>query len=289
MSYSFYVRDLPILSFEEVFVDYPEHLRCKETDLTELSGIWPEGAYYHVYLEGVSTREIELFYEQKSFSARVMSGSCREDYLLAIELCEHLASQHQTQLISEEGEAGRPSPDWINNQVESLAQHLLVMAKRPDIEGALHLSGPEREFLLGPKTLLLIEHMTGSPGERLTDMMRRVQWAAQQEGYYAANTMALKKDSGEQMTFAVWAPGVRYLFPEVEQLSLDTDPVLFFPYARITELGVKLKWLDDGHCLVEAVTASEWPALLERAQTLLKNQLATEIATEKKPWWQFWR
>jgi hypothetical protein len=272
MSYSFYVR-APRPRWSDVteglgFAD----LRCVE-DAPLRTPAWPDG-FFHFYREGISTRSVEVCWENGSFQTRVMTCSTAEEYELALAMVCRVASIARANIRSEEGvefapeDAGRVfGPDWVEQMVGSGFRALAAIAER---EGEVHLSGPRRPFVMGPR--LLSELRAGASetlfGLRTLAAMRRLQYVDTEEDYFAASTMAVRdKSSGREFTLAAWAPGVRYLFGPVEYLALVTADQLLVPYERLAELaGPRLRWLDEQHALVEEIPDEEWDALVARAR-----------------------
>jgi len=272
MSYSFYVR-APRPRWSDVtealgFVD----LRCIE-DAPLGNAPWPDG-YFHFYREGISTRSVEVCWENGSFQARIMSCSTSEEYELALAMICQVSRLAGANIRSEEGVEFSPDDasrvfgaDWIEWMVAAGFRSLAAIAES---QGEVSLSGPRRPFVMGPR--LLAELRAGASetlfGLRTLATMRRLQYVDTEEDYFAASTMAVRdKSTGREFTLAAWAPGVRYLFGPVEFLALVTADQLLVPYERLAELaGTRLRWLDEKHALVEEIPDEDWDTLVARAR-----------------------
>jgi hypothetical protein len=272
MSYSFYVRaPRPRWSVVTDALALAD-LRCiEEAPLGSAS--WPDG-YFHFYREGISTRSVEVCWENGSFQTRVMTCSTAEEYELALAMVCHVARAAGANVVPEEGGELAPEDvarvfgaEWIEWMVAAGFRSLAAIAER---QGEVSLSGPRRPFVMGPR--LLAELRAGASdtlfGVRTLAAMRRLQYVDTEEDYFAASTMAVRdKSTGREFTLAAWAPGVRYLFPPVEYLALVTADQLLVPHERLAELaGPRLRWLDENHALVEEVPDEEWDAVVARAR-----------------------
>ena len=272
MSYSFYVRaPRPRWSIVDA-LSLPD-LRCVEDAPTDRDAQWPAG-YFHFYREGISTRSVEVAWEDGTFSARVMTCSAGEEYELALSLACVIARAAGSQVEPEEG--GSFSPDdalrvfgaeWVEQMVASGFRALSAIAER---EGEVQLSGPRRPFVMGPRTLRELRAGASETlfGLRTLAAMRRLQYIDTEEDYFAASVMAVRdKASGNEFTLAAWAPGVRYLFPPVEYLALVAADQILVPHARLDALaGPRLRWLDEKHALVEEIPDEQWDALVATAR-----------------------
>jgi hypothetical protein len=272
MSYSFYVRARrPRWSIVEGLG--LSDLRCVEDEPADRDAPWPDG-YFHFYREGISTRSVEVEWEDGIFSARVMTCSAGEEYELALGLACAVARGAGAQVEPEEGGAFSPEnaervfgAEWIDQMVASGFRALGAIAER---EGEVHLTGPRRPFVMGPRTLRELRAGASETlfGLRTLAAMRRLQYIDTEEDYFAASIMAVRdKASGNEFTLAAWAPGVRYLFPPVEYLALVAADQILVPYARVAELaGSRLRWLDEKHALVEEIPDEQWDAVVASAR-----------------------
>jgi hypothetical protein len=131
---------------------------------------------------------------------------------------------------------------------------------------------PIRPFHIVPRELGDLAE-AGSAQElpqRMLEAMRQVQYAGA-DHYHASAMEARSREGTKKIRFAVWGPGVDYVFPDVEYLALTTtdEPprALFVPYERLPDLaGKNWSWLDERQTMVEAVAEDDWPELVERAR-----------------------
>jgi hypothetical protein len=258
--------DPAALTYEDLWDD---GVACEEVDVGRLVATGPiqPGVYHHLYVPGVSTRSVEVLLEDRELSARIMTGSCTETHELALALIDRAAAiAGQGPARGEDGD-GPFDRAWIAGQVESLASLLVTMAERE--AGPLTISGPRRPCYLGKRVAAEVRAVGGSPGAALIARMRRVQYVDLRENYFAASTMQLRgKDDAWSLRFAIWAPGVRYLMPQVEAFSVHAPGgPLFVPAAVLPELaGARARPLDERQWLVDAIPEPEWDAVVTRAQ-----------------------
>jgi hypothetical protein len=248
-------------------------------------GPWPEGVR-HYHREGVSTRGIEVSWEDGIFSVRINTLAAPEDYDLALHFVERAAGLLGVPVESEDGTTlpadqlrGTFDAEWIRqtNTAGLAAVGALIAEKE---SSSIQLGGVVRDVYLGPRVW---EELTAAGEDdelldRLVEFMRRVQYVNADEGYFAANVMSMqkkkKRGKAEEITFAVIGPDVSYLFPSVEYLAVigqsEKDPILFVPYTNLPELLADgaWEWLDEEQTLVAPVPDDDWPALRARAKLL---------------------
>jgi hypothetical protein len=248
--------------------------------------------YWQVYRPGVSARPVEVTYEDGRFQVRVVTPSAPEDFELAFRLLEAAAKQLGRPLQAEVGEPFAASelrkrypPAWVRGQIELGVEALRSIVR--DEQQTVTLSGPVRPFFVGPRLLAKLE-AHGPPeelSERFLDLMKQIQYL-DPEAFFPADITRVHCDSDNEdpITFAVWGPGVRYLFPDVQYLVLMGEAPgrhVFIPYAVLPELaGDNFLWLDEVQSLVQAIDEDDWPALLDRARQYEVHPLAEAAGGE---------
>lgn len=276
MSISFFVPSVIEPRFRALIdaVGYPD-VRSAQA---QRDGCRWSDRYWQLYRPGVSARPVEVTYEDGRFQVRVVTPSAPEEFELAFRLVE-AAAKHLGRPVEFEGGASFPVGElrrrypaaWVRGQIESGVEAIRHIVREE--QQAVTLSGPVRPFFVGPRLLDELDEY-GPPeelAERLIELMRQVQYL-DPEAFYPAETVRALRDSEteELITFAVWGPGVRYLFPDVQYLVLMGEAPgrhLFVPAAVVPELaGDNFLWLDEAQYLVQAIDEDDWPALLDRAR-----------------------
>ncbi len=269
MSYSFYVPmpSPPSVSFFDD-LGFPD-LVCIE-DMPE--GPLPPG-YFHFYRDGISTRGLEVCFEEGALQVRIMTGSCREEYELALAMVKQAARISGAPIESEEGDVAGPDEidathgaEWIARLVRST--DAIVHIARQD-GGTVTMSGPVRPFHLGPR--MLRELNADDPdglADRVLAAMRACQWV-DPDRYYSASTMQVSLQGGAKVTLTAFAEGVGYVLPNVQFLAILDEPHFTIRRDSLLEVpGVRWRWLDEVQLLVEPIGQGEWPRFIAAAREL---------------------
>ncbi len=273
MSHSFYVELGSAPAYEEVLAALGE-IETAAGDPADLDGPWEAGHVLQVWRPGVSTRAVELAFEEGRFSARVLACSCREDYALALDAVCRVAAAAGAEIESEEGLRFAPAardeahgPEWIERHVGSMVDAVLVQAR--DLEGDwLSMRGPTREFHLGPR---LAGEILSAPREAqrglLFDKMRALFYPDEEE-LYAANALSVSAPGGKPFTTTALAPGVPYVFPPVDYLTILGSEPFEIPFDALIEvLGPDaITWMDEACPRIAAIEPEDFPAFEERAR-----------------------
>jgi hypothetical protein len=280
MSYSFYTKlNRPeALTYERLIA--VRDVGCEEAEHSglELTGPMRPGYYHHIYLPHVSTRSLEISLEGDTLGIRIMTGSCVDDYELAIDLvCEAAGAAGGDGVEGEDGRAIDPDArdwsaerEWMIGMTRSLAGTIVGMVER---EGqTVTLSGPRRAFHIGPRVAAELRAASSDAAgleKALTARIRRTQYIDldELEVLYAASTMVMTLEDKRELRFAVWSPGVRYLMPSVAAFALGAPEPLFVPPSALATLaGDRLQWLDEEQAILDPIPDDEWDAFIERAR-----------------------
>lgn len=268
MSYSFYVRS-PEVDFG-VLDTWRAPLVVEESEGGVLEGPFEDGQVVHVFEEGVTTRSVEISWENGTFQARVMTMACPDDYRIALHLACEVARRAGVEVESEEGERFAPDAvdahygdDWIRQHVRSLFGSTVAILRE---HGEIMMSGAGCTVTLNQAVLDEVLAASDDPeaqAEALFRVFREVSFPG--EEWYRASLMAVRLQDGSERTLIVWGPGVSYQFPKAELIAL-TDPQIFVPWTRLAELaGDRLTWIDGATARVEAIPDEEWDAFVARA------------------------
>jgi hypothetical protein len=282
MSFSFYIPAPEPPDYQMLLdgLDFWD-VHCEEGEAEDAprEGSWPEGAL-HFYRDEVSTRGVEVNYENRRFQVRILSLASPEDYELALRFVESAAVLLKQPIEPEDDEPfpveqlrERYDDEWVRDMNDSGARAVRYLIN--DGDQTVTSWGPHRAFHIGPRLLKELDE-AGPESEfsdRLLEKMKQVQNIDPDE-YYCANTMEAKRDENDPdekgFTFAVWGPGVFYLLPDVKYLALvrgEEEPPIFIPKDKFAEvLPDGWEWADEKQVLVQAIDEDEWAALVERAR-----------------------
>lgn len=233
-----------------------------------------DGLRWHFYRHGDSARCIEITHSDERFTVTVASPSSDEEYDLAFAFLEAAAQMLDSPVFVNDGP---PVPaidlrsvcnlEWVEQTIDEGVRAILEVVGNG---GLVTLDGPVRPFFVGPR--LLGELLNDTPREqlpgRLMAVMKAVQYVPPEE-YYPAETLFLRCPDDSRASFAVWAEGVRYLFPDVDFLAMldEVGEPFFVPGSELPQLaGPAFRWLDERQALVEAVDGADWVILLAHAR-----------------------
>ena len=289
MSHSFSVSGAFPPDYDELMQSLPFGDVVADPDQEEPDGgPWPEGIR-HYHRAGVSTRGVEVSWEDGTFAVRINTLAAPEDYDLALHFIEQAAEQLGSPVEPEGGDTlpadqlrDEYGVDWARqtNQFGLGAIGAMISGGK---HTSLRLSGVIRDVHLGPR--VWGELTAAGPDTEMLDrvvaFMRHVQYVNADEEYFAASVMVIqkkkkgkKKGKDNEVTVAAFGPGVSYLFPSVEYLVVlgqeEGEPLLFVPSGNLPELltGREWAWLDEEQTLVEPIPEDEWPQFREWAQEL---------------------
>src|SRR5215510_1235148 len=273
MSYSFYIRtDLrPAVADVLARIDFPDVVA------PDARGAWPDGTL-HIYRGEISTRAIEITYEDHAFEVRILALSSPEDYELAFRLVEHLAVLTGSQVEPEDdttfpAEKLRDLYDtpWGERMTASHSKIIGHLVKK---EGkTITIVGPVREFHIGPRLFAELEEGGPADGlpQRILEAIRRTQYRDLSDYAEAAIMEVTTSDKSKTIKLSVWEPDRATHFSGVEYIHLVPnnmpDNIFLVPFEALPQLaGSRFAYLDERQCLVEAVASDEWPALLREAE-----------------------
>lgn len=272
MSYSFYVETGAAPRYADVLGALPD-VETSSGPAEELEGTWEPGHVLAVWQHGWSTRPVELAYEDGRFSARILACACAEDYQLALDAVCHVADRMKVEVESEEGVRFRPgqrSEDyglaWIRPHVASMITAVLAHAR--DADGWVTMPGTTRDFHLGPRLAREIGEGTPEEQEEALFAKMRALFYPDEEKVYAANVLSVAMDDGTRFTTTALAPGVAYVFPPVDYLTVLAPEPFEIPFSSLTEiLGEDaVTWMDEACPAIPAIEGEDWAIFEEKAR-----------------------
>jgi hypothetical protein len=248
--------------FEEL--DIPHVKWCyplEDGDRVLPPGIW------HLYVDGFSTRGVQVSFEDGRLEARILIGSSAADFKLALAIIRDAARlgggrvepEDRAPCTADELE-DRFNDCWIRRTAEWGAWTLRDHARE---HGAIMLNCPILDFTLGRRMLAQLDAgpSAGFPN-RLLAAVCRLQFIDPRRYMHAAQIEA-RVPSGKMVELAVWGPGQGYLLPpltHVCMLERDDSRGIVIPTEAIPELPrVRAQWVDEWRLLVEPVPRAEWP------------------------------
>ncbi|MCA9609637.1 MAG: hypothetical protein KC619_28760 [Myxococcales bacterium] len=272
MSYSFYVEAGAPPEYRDVLEALPE-VETSSGPAEELEGPWEPGHVLAVWTRGWSTRPVELAWSDGTFSARILACACAEDYDLALDAVCHVADMIGAEVESEEGVRFAPDArtehygaDWILPHVSSMVTTVIAHARETD--GWVTMPGTTRDFHIGPRLAEEIGKGSAHAQEEALFARMRALFYPDEERLYAANVLSVTLDDGSHFTTTALAPGVGYVFPPVDYLTiLATDP-FEIPFAALPEIvgEDEVVWMDEACPSIAAIDDDEWDAFEAKAR-----------------------
>ena len=295
MSFSFYVPAAEPARFAEVVAAVNEPAwRCPEpphasrppqgktsSDKRDAAlADWVNGFRYHPYAEGRAARGVELAWESGAYELRIITCSSRGDHELGLAIVRALMFMAHAHVSPGSREAGALSSmdllrayddAWIERSMQvGPAKVVGVLQKKG---GIVSIAGARRAFQCGPRFLEQLR-ATGSE-ETLNERFMRAVVALQSvdESMYRCEEPKLSVIPGlsdsELRTVATWAPGIAYLFPQVDYFALQmpAGESLYVPHADAAFVaGEAWTFMDETSALVTAIPREAWQRLLMRAR-----------------------
>jgi hypothetical protein len=280
VSYRFRVEQAGVPDYREVIEPLGLGDRLKLRAGPELVGRWKPGTAHHFYLDGVSTRPVEVTLEGTTFSTRIFSGASAEDYELALSFAGRVSRLYGRPIVSEEDVRFMPSErrhqygrGWIDDHLRAIAKVILRMAasRRPD--DPIVIDGTIRPFHIGPRIAQLIQE-TGQTdldrAERLVDRIRALQYP---EIPFAPSEATRLPDSEKLVTVTTLHPDTPVLVERVDVVAVEDDIPLHVPWVQVDALlGSAATWIDEWTVAVRAISGNRWSDVIDRAEDLVLDQ-----------------
>ncbi|HBP19255.1 MAG TPA: hypothetical protein DEA08_15885, partial [Planctomycetes bacterium] len=280
MSFSFYVTAYAPPAARLLIEQVDDHGDLRVAEEIQ-DGPWEEGFAYHLHREGVSTRGVELCWENDQLQVRLLTLASPEDWELAFRVLEEAAAEDEVR-----GENGESAPaSQVRETFASLCElsneggTAFLVDRIQSEEAVLTLPGPVRAFCIGPRLLGELEG-AGERDEltqRILGKIREVQYTREARDYYCASVLQASVDDELAFTLTAFGPGVRYLLPEVQFVALVTeeDEELFLDHDSF--LGLLSGWaryLDERQVFVEPLSGPNWERFLAAARACAVEPLA---------------
>ena len=234
----------------------------------------------HLYVHGSSTAVITIVVsDEMTLDVRVPPTASPTDWALAFDVIELAMEQADTVLVEvDEGEPltieelrERCNAAWQQTQSASAARALRLLIER----GPVQAPGPVRPAHLGRRVMAELAADGADDdeqGRRLLRVLRRVQWVT--GPHDRALALNVLDADGHSHSVAVIGPELRYVLPPTDRLLIENGDLaddaaeLVIPSEMLSELpGITLQWLDDGNRLMDAVSESQWPFVIEAASS----------------------
>ena len=232
----------------------------------------------HLYVHGSSTALLTVVVsDTMTLDVQVPCTASPADWALAFDVIELAMEQAETVLVELDG--GEPftidelrehcDATWQQSQAAAAAMALRLLSER----GPVQASGPMRSAHLGSRVMTELAADGADDdeqGRRLLTVLRRVQWVT--GPHDRAVALNVLDADGHSHSVAVIGPELRYVLPPTDRLLIENGDLaddaaeLVIPSEMLTELpGITLQWLDDGNRLMDAVSESQWPFVIEAA------------------------
>ncbi|MFK7990006.1 MAG: hypothetical protein AB8I08_28560 [Sandaracinaceae bacterium] len=274
MSFSFYVPLDRAPTFEDTFWPAPSEF---ETNLGSLSGSWEDGQVGAVWVPLVTTRPVELSWENGEFGARILFGACVEDCTLALDLVCALAEEAGVDVVPEDGEpfpaAAREETfgtAWAEQHARSQAEIAIEMpavGASPSGDAILKMPGALGCFYLGPRVRSWLQD-TPDQADALFGLMREA-LHLDPDHYVRMNHYEVTKLDGTSLTATTYLGQVGQVMGPAEMILVsNAKPSFSIDRDALGELlgDQSFVWLDDRTWKLEALEPAAWEAFLEEAR-----------------------
>jgi hypothetical protein len=246
-------------------------------------GDWPDGLI-HFHRPGLSTRGVEVEWDDGEFLIQISPLSSWEDFDLGLRFVESAAAILGGEIQVESGDSfpveelrDRYTSGWLRQANESTISSIRALLEEDQV---LMMVGATRPFHIGAALMDEIDE-SGPPEtfqDRLIDIIRQVQ-NVDPDSFTFAEAFQLGRNElpEETVTMALWEPEKSYLFPDVDYLMLldQVEKPFFVPYDSLPEiLDDGWVFIDERQMLVEAIPKEEWGAVVERAASFAETPLA---------------
>ncbi|MFT6142598.1 MAG: hypothetical protein ACJAZO_002380 [Myxococcota bacterium] len=289
MSYCFRVQGVCALSYEDVI---GAHILQCETG-AHLSGAWQVGHQHRLFVHGVSTRSVEVVFDGGEFTARLFSGACREDYLLALDMAAAVSRVSGQSIRSEEGVSFVPSElekrygrGWVDDHIRAIGKVILRMASSRRPEEPLVVEGPIRAFHIGPnaaKAITASGHSDLERAERMFGMMREVQYPSAPILEPRATVLP---DSEQVVAAAFIEPEKSVVVQRTDVLAFMTDVPAHVPWIpAIDLLGPYVRFLDEWTVAIAPIPHEAWADLTAAASTMEVSPASNPEELTQHTWW----
>ncbi len=235
----------------------------------------PEGSA-NLYVYQKSTVGVALHLDEE-FEVWVPSLASEADWELVFGILQRSAALLDTVFVTwNDGDVWELSElvehcdaDWQRGQ---LADDIVTLSARVEVEGTVEVKGPMRSVRIGPWVI-----------GQVADGLVSVEDVLLRTNYINGPHLVAQAATDEGRLVTVLGPGLRTLLPPSDAVLLDTidtavPPVLIPPDVLDHLEGIDATRLDEGHRLVQAVAEGSWPAILNAALAEALLQPETESA-----------
>jgi len=252
--------------FEELGIPYVRWVHpLADDDRVLPPGVW------HLYVDGFSTRGVEVCFDEGRLQARLLIGAAVADFKLALAVMHAAARRGGARIEPEDRDpctadelAGRFNDCWVRRTAEWGAWALRDQVLE---RGMITLICPIRHFNLGPRMVrqLDVGPSVGFP-DRLLAAICRLQFLDPHR-YKEAAQIEGRAPGGQRIELPIWTPDQGYLFPSLPHVCvLERNHGVVIPSEAVPELPkVRAQWVDEHRLLVEPVPRAMWPVLYAAA------------------------
>lgn len=262
---------------------------------TPSNGLWDRDVFYTFYLPTLSTRGVQVHFDDGLFEVCIASCSSPEDYDLAFKFIEAIARLSGSAVEVDGGAAfqgrelrGKYNDDWMQDQIRQTCDYIFKLLVE---HGRVEVMGPVRPFILGHRFAKELDSAGPSDArpQRVLQAIRAVQYI-DRDKYNMPTVMQVEKD-GHAINITVWSSPDACLLPSVSYVSLAPDRQrnrYLVPDSVPKLVGSKFRWLDEEQGLIEALSEAEWRRVWSTSR---KYEVipSPEGPIVLRPWWQFWK
>jgi len=239
------------------------------------SSDWPQG-YLHYYIDRISCRSIEISYDGHTYAVRILSGSSIEDYELALNFTNTLASILDVSIESEDHEKLLDldsfndiyNLEWAKEHCERMVELIVGMCIQK--KEVLQLSGATKNFSVGPNFVESLLNKPESVEYLFFERFRRFQHIESEDIYVGSKIILTNKEETLQVSEAVLGESVTTLIPiDVDAIAISSEEQDSFEVptnAFVENLSTPSTLLSEDYLLVEGISGDDWLALATKLQ-----------------------
>ncbi|MDH3347247.1 MAG: DUF4299 family protein [Desulfobulbaceae bacterium] len=291
MSYSFRMNNITDLKYKST-IDHLgiENVQLENYSALNIDGMWPQGVN-HLYINGKSTRSIEVEYDNNSFSIRIFSSSSPDDYILACKLAKVIASRYGTDIQPEDGESvshmGFPNKydsQWCTQHSHQMIDMILSMARSSPSE--VKFPTPKGEYVIGTK---LLEQLDKSENihQEFIERIKTFNYIDKTDTFVPSLMVLHNSAKTKEVKVTTLGESVTSLLTTkadlVGLMSFNEQKAIVKTDDLIGLLNDDITWISETHFYIEGLSGSAWKTLFVKASKYHLNDIfcaGSEISSD---------
>lgn len=273
MSYSFFLRNIPNLKYKYTIdrLDI-DNVLLENYGVLDEDGMWPKGVT-HLYIDGKSTRSLEVEYESDTLCVRIFSSSSPADYKLATKLAEVIATQYRVDIEPEEGEvisyndfASKYDATWCTQHSHSSIDMVLAMARSS--ASVLKIGTPKGEYVVGANLLGQLDQSDNIHTE-FVHRIQRFNYIDKTDTFVPSLMVLHNSAKTREVKITTFGESVTSLLTTkadlVGLMSFDDRQAIVKTEDLLNILKEDITWISEDHYYLDGFSGDAWQGLFEKA------------------------